>query len=351
MATRVGKPKRCRFRTWRARLGKPCVEMAFPLIAEALHGGDEHGGGGADARDAHDDVDVFFRAEVGSETAFVDDVVGEAQADLLRDDAAGAVGDVAERAGVDESGRAFGGLDEVGEDGVGEEGHHGAGGVEVGGADGFSVAGCADDDGGEAAAQVGAVFGEGEDGHDLRGRGDDEAGAAVGAVALAVDFDVDPAQRAVVHVHGARPPDVGGIEVEVVAVEEMGVDECGEKIVRRGDGVKVAGEMEIDLLAGLDLREAAAGGAALHAEDGAEGGFARSDDGFFAEVLESLDEADGGDGLAFAGSGGGGGGDEDQLAARRTSGVAEKVEVELGKLGAELVVVVVAQAQLAGDGR
>ncbi len=251
---------------------------------------------------------------------------------------------------MNEGGRAFGGLDEVGKDGVSEQGHHGAGGVEVGGADGVAVAGCADDDGGEAAAQVGAVLGEGEDGHDLRGRSDDEAGVAIGAVALAVDFDADPAQRAIVHIHGARPPDVGGIEVEGVAVEEVGVDECGEKVVRRGDGVKVAGEVEIDLLAGLDLREAATGRAALHAEDGAEGGFAGSDDGLFAEVLESLDEADGGDSLAFAGSCGGGGGDEDQLAARRTSGVAEKVEVQLGKLGAELVVVVVAQAQLAGDG-
>jgi len=57
-------------------------------------------------------------------------------------------------------------------------------------------------------------------------------------------------------------------------VEEVRVDERGEKVVRRGDGVKVAGEMQIDLLAGLDLREPAAGGAAFHAEDRAEGGLA-----------------------------------------------------------------------------
>ena len=57
------------------------------------------------------------------------------------------------------------------------------------------------------------------------------------------------------------------------------------------------------------------------------------------------------DGLAFTGNGGRGGGDEDQLAAGRASGVAEKVEVELGEVGTELVVVVVAQTQLAGDGR
>src|SRR6202034_1832068 len=151
--------------------------------------------------------------------------------DLLRDDAAGAVGDVAEGAGMDEGGRAFGGLYEVGEEGVGEEGHHGAGGIEVGGADGFAVAGGADDDGGEAAAEVVAVFGEGKDGHDFRSCGDDEAGAAVGAVAFAADVDGDATEGAVVHVHSARPGNSHGIEVQLVAVEEVRVDKGGEEVV------------------------------------------------------------------------------------------------------------------------
>ena len=102
---------------------------------------------------------------------------------LLRDDGAGAVGDVGEGAAVDEGGGAFGGLDEVGLDGLGEQGHHGADGAEVGGADGLAGAGAADDDGGEAAAEVFAALGEREDGHDLAGGGDDEAGGTVAAVA------------------------------------------------------------------------------------------------------------------------------------------------------------------------
>jgi len=334
-------------------VGEAALEITFTLVAEALDGGDEDGGGWAGAGDAHDDVDVLFGAEVGGKAALIDDVVGEAEADLLSDEARGAVGNVAEGACMDESGRAFGGLDKVREDGVGEEGHHGAGGVEVGGADGLVVAGGANDDGVETAAEVIAIAGEGEDGHDFGSGGDDEAGAAVGSVALAVDFDSDAAQGAVVHVHGARPPDVGGVEVEVVAVEEMRIDEGREEVMRRGDGVDVAGEVEIDFLAGLDLREAAAGGAAFHAEDGAERRFARGDDGFFAEALEALDEADGSDGLAFAGRSGGSGGDEDELAVGRPRGIVEEVEVELGVPGAELIVVGVAEAELmsdAGDG-
>ncbi len=65
-----------------------------------------------------------------------------------------------------------------------------------------------------------------------------------------------------------------GIEVESIAVEEMRVDERGEQVVRRGDGVEVAVEVEVDLFGWLDLRTSAAGCAALHAEDGPEGGLA-----------------------------------------------------------------------------
>ncbi len=253
----------------------------------------------------------FSRAEVGSESAFIDDIVGQAQAHFLRNDAAGAVGDVGEGTSVHCCGSALGGLDKIGEDGFGEQRHHSAGSAEFFCADRFAVVGRADDDGVEAFAKIVAAAGQREDGHDFTGGGDDEAGVTIGAFAFAADFDGDAAESAVVHVHAARPGDAGGIESKLVAVEEVSVDERGQKIVRGSDGVEVAVEVEIYFLAGLQLGHAAAGGAAFHAEDRAEGGFARGDDGFFADVLEALRQADGGDGFAFAGNGWRGGGYED----------------------------------------
>jgi len=49
----------------------------------------------------------------------------------------------------------------------------------------------------------------------------------------------------------------------------MRIDESGEQIVGRGDGVKIAVKMEINFRAGLDLRKAATRGTALHSKDGA----------------------------------------------------------------------------------
>jgi len=83
-------------------------------------------------------ADVLFEAEIAGEAALVDDEIGELKGHALRENGAGAVGDVGEGAAVDQGGCALGGLDEVGEEGVGEQRHHGADGVELRGVNGFA---------------------------------------------------------------------------------------------------------------------------------------------------------------------------------------------------------------------
>ena len=92
-------------------------------------------------------------------------------------------------------------------------------------------------------------------------------GIAVGDAAERAD---DLAQRAVVHVEDAAPGDAARVDAERVAPVDVVVDQRRQQIVRRGDGVEVAGEMEVDVLHRHDLRIAAAGRAALHAEARAE---------------------------------------------------------------------------------
>ncbi len=126
------------------------------------------------------------------------------------------MGDVGEGAAVDEGGRGFEGLDEVGHQGVAEQGGHGAGGVEVGGGDEGAVPPAADDHAAEAGLEVVEAGGEAEDGHDFGGDGDVEAvfaGAAVGGAAEAVD---DLAEGAVVHVERAAPGDAPGVDTVLV---------------------------------------------------------------------------------------------------------------------------------------
>src|ERR1700730_15436677 len=83
--------------------------------------------------------------------------------------------------------------------------------------------------------------------------GYNESGLATASVFLAVQRYGDAPQGAVVHVQHARPGNLIGVELQVVAVEKMGIDEGREQIVRGRDGMKVAMKVKIDFRAGLNL--------------------------------------------------------------------------------------------------
>ena len=163
------------------------------------------------------------------------------------------------------------------------------------------VARLADLDIAEPPLQIGEVGGEAEDGHDLARHGDVEACLAREAVGGAAERGDDLAQRPVVHVDGAAPGDAAGVDVELVAPIDVIVDQRREQIVGGADGMEIAGEMEVDVLHRHDLRIAAAGRAALHAEAGAKARLAHADERLLADMIERIAKADGGGGLALAG--------------------------------------------------
>ena len=216
------------------------------------------------------DVEELLGAEVGAEAGFGHHVVGELQRGRRRRHRVAAVRDVGERAAVDEGRRAFQRLHQVRRDRVLEQRGHRAVGLELPGAHRLAVAGVADDDVAEPLLEVFEILGEAEDRHHFRRHGDVEAGLARIAVGDAAERADDLAQRAVVHVHDAAPGDAARVDAERIAPVDVVVDQRREQIVRRGDGVEVAGEVEVDVLHRDDLGVAAAGRAALHAEARAE---------------------------------------------------------------------------------
>ncbi len=317
---------------------------------EGAHGaGDDHGAR-REAAVAADDVHELLGAEVGGEAALGDHVVAELHGDLVGDDRVVALGDVGERAGVDERGVALERLHEVRLDGVLEEHRHGAAGADVVGGQRLARPAVPEGDAAEALAQVLERGGEAEDGHDLAGDGDVVAGLARKAVEPAAEAVDDLAHGAVVEVDAAPPGDGQRVDLELVAVHEVAVDHGGEQVVGRADGVDVAGEVQVEVLHREELRVAAAGGAALDAEDRAEGGLAQGEHRVHADGVHRLGEADGGDRLALAQRRRRDGRDVDDLAVRL---VLEALEdghvVDLGLVAAVELQLVLEDAGLLGD--
>ncbi len=86
--------------------------------------------------------------------------------------------------------------------------------------------------------------------------------------------------------------------------------------MRRGDGVEVAGEVQVDVVHRRDLRVTAAGAAALHAEARTERRLADADHGLLADTVHRIGQPDRRRGLALARRRRRDRRDQDQLAVR-----------------------------------
>ncbi len=267
---------------------------------QGANGGDHHGAGRLQAGGATFDVEEFFAAQIGAEAGLGNHDVGQFQAEAGGHDRVAAVCDVGERAAMDQRGGAFQGLHKIRGDGVLQQDGHRAVGFQVGGGDVLAVAGLADDHLAQPRLQFGQVLRQAENRHDLGGDGDVEAVLAGEAVGDAAEAAGDAAQRAVIHVEAAAPGDAAGVDTERVPPVDGIVDHRGEQVVGRGDGVEVAGEVQVDLIHRHDLGVAAAGRATLHAEAGAEAGLAQADRGAPSDAVQRIAEADGGCSFALA---------------------------------------------------
>ena len=307
-------------------LGVRVLHRDPAVVLERPVRGHDHGRVGAEAGEPALDVEELLRAEVGGEARLGQADLAELQRHAGGHHRVAPVRDVGEGPAVDEGGRALHGLHEVGMDGVAEQRGHGPRHPEGVRGHRLAVAGERHHHAPQPGPEVGEILGEAQHGHDLGRGGDEEAALARHPVHAPAEADDEAPQRAVVHVEGPLPQHLAHVDAERVAVVEVIVQGGGEQVVGGGDGVKVAGEVQVDLVHGHDLRAAAAGAAALEAERGADRRLAERDHRTRARLPEGLAEADGHGGLAVAGRRGRDGGDHHELAVGSLPPRVERVE-------------------------
>ena len=233
------------------------------MLERAHRGHDNHSIGRKPGKPALD-VEELLRAKICAEAGLGDGVVAEFHRGAGGHDGVAAVRDIGERPSVHESGRALERLHEVGRKRVFEQRAHRAVRFQVAGRDGGAFVGVGHDDAGKAFFQIGDGGGQAKHGHDLGGDRDLEGVLARHALLGAAQAVHDVAQLAVVHVHRALPHDLLGVYAQFVSLLDVVVEHGSQKVCRRADGVEIAGEVQVDVFHGYDLRVPAAGSAALH---------------------------------------------------------------------------------------
>ena len=212
------------------------------------------------------DVVELLRTQVGTEAGFRHHVVAEGHSHLRGQDGVASVGDVGKGTAVYEGRRTFCGLHQVGVDGILQQDGDGTGHPQVLHREGCAVEAETEDDVLDAAAQVILVLRQAEDGHDFRSGRDVEARLLCHAVGARPQAGDNAAQGAVVHVEHTPPNDFLQSEATGPMLVKIIVEQGRYHVVGRGDGVKVARKVQVDLLHGQHLCISAACRPALHAE-------------------------------------------------------------------------------------
>lgn len=169
----------------------------------------------------------------------------------------------------------------------------------------------------------------------------------------AVEFGVsethdDVPELAGVHVHGLLPHYAGGVDVQGVVPDEVVLQDRGQEVVGGRYRMDVSGEFEIDLPHGIHLGHASPGSPSLHSEGGSHGGLPEGSHDFLPDLRQSLDEADGGDGLPLSGGGRCHRGHEDQFPFLRPF-LVQDVQGDLGDVLAVLLEVFGRKSDLGSD--
>ena len=194
------------------------------------------------------------------------------------------MGDVGERAAVYKGRSAFDGLYQVRLNRIFEQCRHRAIRFQIFGVNGAAVFGVGDKDVAQTLFQIADVFGKAEYRHHFGGNGNVETVGAhhtVNRFAHAID---DVAQLAVVHIDHATPQHTFRIDVQLVALVDMVIEHGGEQVIRRTDGVKVAGEVQVDVFHRQNLGIAAACRAAFNTKHRTQRRLAQGNNRVFADM-------------------------------------------------------------------
>lgn len=242
-------------------------------------------------------------------------------------------------------------LHEVGLERVLEQRRHRARHLEVARRNRLFVVGVAHDDAPKARLEVRDVGGKAQHRHDLARDRDVVAVLSRGAVDTPAETIHEEAKLTVVHIDAALPRDPAWVYGKRVALIDMVIQHRREQVVGGSDRVKISRKVEVDVLHWHDLRHAAAGCPALHAEHGPKRRLAKRNHRALADLAKAIREAHRGGGLAFTRGRRRDRGHEDQLAVGLVTQVAEQVIVDLRLVSAVLLDIALVDLQRAGNFR
>ena len=324
-----------------SKIGQPLLDRVHAFLLQiilshpAMHFERAHRGNDDRRRRCHAglaalDVEELFCPQISPEARFGDHIIRQLQRRSRRHDRVAAMRDIGKRAAMHKGGVIFERLHEIRHQRVFQKHGHRPRCLQVFRQHLPLVTLLADNDLANAALQIFNRSGQAQDRHDLRGNRDVKARFTRIAIGHTTQRADNLAQRPVVHVHDPTPSHTTRVDAQLIAPINMVVDQGRQQIMGRGDGVEIAGKVQVDVFHRHDLRITATRRPALHAKARPQGRLAQADHRLLADAVETIAQAHRRRRLAFARRRGVDGGDENQLAVLLGLQAINELQIHLG---------------------
>ena len=142
------------------------------------------------------------------------------------------------------------------------------------------------------ATQITHIFGKAKNCHNLRSRSNIETGLLGNPVRFRSEADNDAAQRTVVHVKHSPPKNFFQSETFCLVLIEIIIEQGGNHVMGRSDGMKISGKMEVNFVHRKHLCISPTGCSSLHSETWTERRLAKSDNRILSNFIQSQSETD-----------------------------------------------------------
>ena len=289
MARKIGKPRAQRLPVWQRKR----IFCGAPVHFQRAYRRHKNHGARRNAGAAALNIKKFLCAEVRSKAGLCNRVVTKTHRKARCNHGVAAVRNVCKRSAVHNGRSPLQRLHQIRLQSIPQKRCHGALRMQLPAKHGSTVIGIGDDHAPKPLFQIRKRLGKTKHRHGFACNRDIKGILPGNAVCASAEAVHQKTQLAVIHVHAAMPGNAARVDAKRIALMNMVVNHCGKQVICGADGVKIPGEMQIDILHWDNLRISAACRPALKPEYGTERWLPQRDNGVFFKTAQRICKPDG----------------------------------------------------------
>ena len=212
------------------------------------------------------DIEEFLSTEISTKTGFCYNDICHLKCKLCCTHTIAAMSDIGKWSAVDDGRCMFQGLDQIRLQRILQECCHSTNRIQISGCNRFAGTVVSNNNLCQTVLQIFHIICQAKNSHDLRGNRDDKVIFTYNPIHLVAKADNNISENTIIHIETSFPDNLSGIDIQCIALLDVIVHHCCQKIVGRCNGMKITCKMQVQVFHWYNLCVTAAGSTAFNAE-------------------------------------------------------------------------------------